>query len=251
MVEQGSEKKLDLKNVTPITEAEQSKRGWKVELNGKTVSQVRSLRVVQERMGISLEYGKTPAGYDGLSLEETGGGGAVIVPFVNIAGEVYVGLVEENRPFAGGIVLNVPRGFLTPGETHFQTAKRELTEETGYQPVEERIVLLSGEPMNPNSTFFVTQTPDKGVKPYKVGIDEREVKLATDSEDPTGKVYEFNQDVLRSVSRTGERVMKSKFYHWTKALRVRDMFTVAAVGRLIQEEILPRVAQNPKQNSIA
>lgn len=230
---QGSE----LRNVSPLIESEQASRGWEVEVNGKVIKDVLSVKLAQGRMGISLEYGKTPAGFDGLALEEAGGGGSVTVPFIVINGEVYVGLVEENRPFSGGVVLNVPRGFLVPGETHFETAKRELEEETGYTPLDKRIVALEGEPMNPNSTFFVTKTQDKGVKPFKVYVTNEEVKLTSDSSDPKERIYDFNQEVIKPVSRAGERVMRSRFYHWTRALRVKDMFTVSAVGRLVQEEI--------------
>jgi 8-oxo-dGTP pyrophosphatase MutT (NUDIX family) len=246
MVEQEPIQHLEMKNVAPLTEGDQESRGWKVELNGETIPEVTSLKVVQERMGISLEYGKTPAGYDGLALEEAGGGGAVVIPYVNIDGEIFIGMVEENRPFAGGTVLNVPRGFLNPGETHFQTAKKELEEETGYTAVEKRIKPLEGEPMNPNSTFFVAKDPDKGVRPYKVSINPDEVRLLTDSQNPTEKVYEFNPEVIKPVSRMGERVMRSKFHHWTAALQVRDMFTVAGVGRLVREEVLPTPAKAPQ-----
>lgn len=234
-----------MRNVSPLTEGEQASRGWKVELNGESIVEVISFKVVQERMGISLEYGKTPAGYDGLALEEAGGGGTVVIPYVNIDGEIYVGMVEENRPFAGGTVLNVPRGFLNPGETHFETAKKELEEETGYTAIEKSIKPLEGEPMNPNSTFFVAKDPDKGVRPYKVSIEQDEVRLLIDSQNPRERVYEFNPEVIKPVSRMGERVMRSKFHHWTAALQVRDMFTVAGVGRLVKEEVLGKPTQSP------
>lgn len=238
----------DLKNVSLIPESDQGSRGWKAILNGQELEEgVSSLILTHQKMGLRLEYGKTPAGYDGLAFEEPGGGGSVIVPFAEINGEIYVGLVHEDRPFSGGIVPNAPRGFLNPGETHFQTAQRELAEETGYETPEKRIVPLRGKLMNSNSALNVAIGDDKGTKSYKLNITPDEIRLITSSEDPKKRVYEFNLDRLSPVSKAGERVMKSRFYHWKRALEVKDMFTVAAVGRLIGEEILERlVSQEPK-----
>ncbi|OGD94983.1 hypothetical protein A3F02_03735 [Candidatus Curtissbacteria bacterium RIFCSPHIGHO2_12_FULL_38_9b] len=230
---EGQSKKPDLKNVSEIDD--QVSRGWKVELNGEVVDEVSSIRLIQERMGVYAEYGKTPGGWDGLALEEVGGGGSVTVPYLNIDDEIYIGVVEENRPNAGGMVLNVPRGFMDPGETHFQTAKRELTEETGYEPVEKRIQSLEGDPMNPNSTYFVTKG-DGGVRVYKVEIREDEVMTVVhDADKPEGRVYAFNPEVLNAESKMGEKVMKSRFIHWSKVIKLNDMFTVAAVGRLLAQ----------------
>lgn len=237
-----SEGDQGLKNVAPISEVDQAKRGWKVRVNGLLQEPIGSVQLTQEKMGINVEYGMTPAGFDGLAMEEAGGGGSVMVPFVEIDREIFIGLVEEKRPYAGGIVLNIPRGFLTPGETHFETARRELLEETGYEPAEKRVAPLMGELMNPNSTFFVTDTIDKGVKPYKIAIDRREVKLVVVSETPTDRIYEFDQSVLKPASKMGERVMKARFYHWTRATQLKDMFTVAAVGRIVHEEVFSVVS---------
>lgn len=231
------------KNVTPLTEEEQAKRGWKLTVNGTEVPGVSSAKLTQEKMNIVVEYGKTPEGYDGITIEEAGGGGSVIIPSVVIDGQLYIGVVEENRPKAGGKQFNVPRGFLDPGETHFAAAKRELAEESGYTPMEDRIQDIGGEPMNPNSTFFVTKGSDKGVKPFAVQVRQDEVrKVQSENDNPIDRVYEFNPDVIQGVTPAGKKVMNSKFIHWTKAMGLKDMFTVAAVGRLVTAQIASREA---------
>lgn len=41
-------------------------------------------------------------------------------------------LVEQFRPGPQEILLEIPGGFIDPGEQHLETAKREFLEETGY-----------------------------------------------------------------------------------------------------------------------
>jgi hypothetical protein len=233
------------KNVAPVREDEQQTRGWSLKVNGVEVPGVSFVELVQSKMGTRAEYGKTEAGHDGLAIEETGGGGSVIVPYYIMDGELYVGGVEENRPNSGGKVWNVPRGFLDPGMTHFAMAQQELAEEAGFVPIEKRIRELRGAPMNPNSTYFVAKGPDKGVRAFVVAVQPSEVSAVQASDDPQERVFGFNPDVLRPVSPTGEKVMKSRFIHWTKALGEKDMFGVAATGRLVAEQFATQPKPTP------
>lgn len=237
----------ELKNVAPIPEG--TNRGWVLEVNGEIIPEVRFAILTQNTIKIKMEYGMTPAGFDGIAIEESGGGGSVTIPFVEVDGEVYVGMAIENRPFAGGRVSNVPRGFLDPGESHFEAARRELGEEIQYEPVKKDVELLDGEPMNINSTYFVADTPDKGVRFFKLEVDPGEVRLIDGAQDPVDRVYEFSPDLLRPKEgdRLGERIYGSRFYHWTKAVKVKDMFTSAGVGRLIADEIYPRLIKKLSQ----
>lgn len=59
---------------------------------------------------------------------------AAIVPILARGGgaEPLVVLVEQERPAIGRHTLEIPAGLINPGETPEQTARRELTEETGY-----------------------------------------------------------------------------------------------------------------------
>ncbi len=228
--------------VTPISPEpeEQAKRGWKAEINGKEFEgPVESVRIYNPNMNVEVAYGKRPEGYDGPVLKEPGGGGAVTVPYYYEDGQLYVAMVEEVRPTCtDGIpekVLNVPRGFLDPGQTHFETAKRELGEETGYEPLEKRIKELEGQPMNPNSTFFVTGK-GKGVHTYGVRVYDFEIIQANQTNNPMEREYTFDKDLLHPTTKIGEKISGCKFVHWTKAVQQPDMFTAAAVGRILASQ---------------
>lgn len=218
----------------------QAKRGWKLEVNGEElIGPIETVRLLNTRMGVEIQYGQRQEGYDGPVLKEPGGGGAVTIPYYIHEGSLYIGVVEEVRPTCtdGSTekVLNVPRGFLTPGETHFETAKRELAQEAGYEPIDKRIILLNGKPQNPNSTFFVTGK-DKGVKMYGVKLQDNEVSVTKESHDPAEREFNFNKDIIKPTSRMGERISGSKFIHWTKAAAQIDMFTVAGVARILADQ---------------
>src|SRR5215212_8284809 len=109
--------------ITAIPDEEQSRRRWRVELNGQTVDVVYQLVVHNEDFG-TWAYGLTPGGYDGWSFHARGGGGVVILPFAQLSQSLVVGVVDQHRHNQGGKVLNAPRGFLQIGETHDQAAPR-------------------------------------------------------------------------------------------------------------------------------
>lgn len=225
--------------VSPISKEPeaQTKRGWKLEINGVEHKEpIETVKLFNGKMGVEVLYGQRPEGYDGFVLKEPGGGGAVTIPYYIHDGNIYIGVVEEARPTCtdGSTekVLNVPRGFLTPGETHFEAAKRELAEEAGYEPIEKRIVQLEGKPQNPNSTFFVTGK-DKGVKMYGVKLQDSEISIARDSDNPTKREFKFDKAIIKPISKMGERIGASKFIHWTEAVSQIDMFTVAGVARIL------------------
>lgn len=215
----------------------QVKRGWKLEINGIEVKEpIESVRLVNSRMGVEALYGQRPEGYDGPILKEPGGGGSVTIPYYLHNGQLYIGVVEEERlTCTDGTkekVLNVPRGFLDSNQTHFETAKQELKEETGYEPMEKRIKELSGRPTNPNSAFFITGK-DKGVRMYGVEVNDMEVAIIQDSDNPFDREFTFNPQVIKPTSKMGERIGRSRFIHWTKATEQIDMFTVAGVARIL------------------
>ncbi|MCR4324772.1 MAG: hypothetical protein NUV69_03745 [Candidatus Curtissbacteria bacterium] len=93
---------------------------------------------------------------------------------------------------------------------------------------------LNGEPTNPNTAFFITDTPDKGDRFYKVLFHADEVKQVNDSQNPIEREFEFDPDKIQPnpESAMGKRIMNSRFIHWTRAMQLRDMYTLAGVGRL-------------------
>jgi len=209
------------------SEEQQQKRGWRAEVNGQLLERVNMIVLENPRFG-RLTYGLTPGGWDGWSFSEIGGGGAVTVPFCQFGANLLVGVLEQNRPNQGGMVLNVPRGFLEPGEKHFEAAIREASEELGMSDAQigERIFRLDGRPMNPNSAFFETIGDDTGVKFYAFKVCEGEILKEGDN-------YTLNPTVLKAVSKAAQGMMKCRFIYWQEAVQLGDMFTVAAVARLL------------------
>ena len=76
---------------------------------------------------VLVELGGRVVAYDALRHP-----GAVAVLAVDRDGRVLV--ERQFRPAVGGWVLEIPAGTLEPGEDPAETARRELVEETGYEP---------------------------------------------------------------------------------------------------------------------
>lgn len=213
----------------PIAPTEQPLRNWTVAVDGVPVP-APSVVEISSRFGV-LRYGWLPDGYDGWSFREAGGGGAVSVPYAFRDGELLIGVVEQHRTNQGGTVLNVPRGFLDPGEAHAATAARELDEETALGA--RRVRELPGRPLNPNSAFFETPEPELGVRIYAVEIPGDELVAS-------GTDWALSSEGVEHASpgadaRARERIGALRFVRWTDAAALGDMFTVAATARLLAE----------------
>lgn len=83
--------------IRALTPEEQEKRGWKVFVNGEEVPDAASVEIRNEKMGASSCYGMRVEGYDGIVWREPGGGGSVILPYTLWGGELYIGVVSQNR----------------------------------------------------------------------------------------------------------------------------------------------------------
>lgn len=219
--------------IKDIPEEFQEKRGWRVTVNGKRALNVSRVTIENPRFG-ELHYGLTPGGYDGWSFHEVGGGGSVIIPFAQMKGELFIGMVRQFRHNQGDEIWNVPRGFLEPNETHFEAAKREATEETGFYNRRDRLIALPGLPMNPNSAFFETKT-DEGVRIFGLRILEAELEPVPESSDlvDAAMTHQFKPGILKPVSKQAEKIIDCKFSPWYTAAITSDMFTVAAIARLV------------------
>lgn len=214
----------------PISDDGQRDRRWRVYVDGAAVERVASVVLDHPRFG-TLTYGRTASGHDGWSFHEEAGGGSVIAPYARIEGALHVGVVRQHRPNQGGEVWNVPRGFLEPGEDRRLGAMRELAEEVGLHPQTTDLLPLPGEPGNPNSTFFETWAAGEGVTFFAV-----EVAVDLLARDDEG--WGFAPGVLDSSpeaerSRTAEAIAHARFIPWWEAARLGDLFTGAAVARLL------------------
>ena len=214
-------------------------RGWQVLLNGKEVKDVQSVQI-KSKYGL-LSYGLTPGGYDGWSFHEAGGGGSVTVPYLYTGDkQLFIGLYEEERPNQGGRVLNVPRGFIDPGETHFQCAARELTEEFGsIMDVAKRVFKLPGLPTNPNSAFFETWGSGEGVHFHAIQILEDEVVVGT-----AGIFLKMKAQLgtdaathIKASSKIANAIACSQFIPWREAVALGDAFTQCGIARLVATDL--------------
>ncbi len=217
------------------------KRGWSVIVERPDgsldeLSEVARVTIVNPKFG-ALNYGKSPLGaFDQWAFHEVAGGGSVIVPYVRLpAGELFVGLLEEKRPFQSATpVWNVPRGFLDPKEKHFEAAGRELKEEAGLEV--EQLQLLPGEPVNPNSAFFETwgEAPDgqpEGIRFFAVELPKRYLKW-TDMEAGRGLL---DPEVVKPATKgLAEKICKCEFRYIFDAIGNGDGFTDIALSRLVR-----------------
>jgi hypothetical protein len=122
-----------------------------------------------------------------------------------------------------------PKNHQDPGESRFSAAIRETEEEMGYAPGMAPFE-LEGIPMNPNSAFFETPWKGEGVRVFALPVRAQELEQVE-------SVYRFRPSVLSSneaskSAKLAEQILGSRFVSYVLAVRLGDMFTVAAVGRL-------------------
>lgn len=221
----------DPRNKTrPLPAGGPVQRRWRLTVNGVNVTDVRHMTLSHPDFGV-LAYGLTPGGYDGWTFHEVGGGGSVVLPYCAADDHVLVGLVEQSRPLQGGTVLNAPRGFVDRGELYEAAARRELLEEMGLDVAPDALQPLPGQPANPNSAFFETAR-DEGVRFFSVCLEHS--MLRRDDGDSWALVPGvIRDDASGRHSRLRERIRGARFLPWYEAAGLGDMFTNAAVARLL------------------
>ncbi len=197
------------------------KNPWVVAIDGNPV-QAREIRISNPQFG-TLSFGQRPEGTIGWIWKEVGGGGVGIVPYVVQNARLFIGMINQERPCQGGMVWNIPRGFLDPKLTHFETAVGESEEELGIN-VGERLAPLLGLPANSNSTFFDTTDPGAGFNYYFFKVLPEEVE---------GDPPVFRKSLFRPKSIIAERIVSSRFFPWFEAATVADQFSNVGVARLI------------------
>jgi len=200
--------------IRPIPPELRSERGWTVHVDGDRLESVAVVIIEHPHYG-KLSYGLTPHGYDGWVFAEARGGVGLLV-HVELDGELFVVVVEQDRPNQGGFVLNIPRGFIDLDEDPLTAARRELKEETGLELAAERFVQLPGAPGNPNSAFFDTRGPDTGVRFYAVRLEPAELPGQSWAR-PSG----------------GEQIRCARLVPWFELAGFADMVGNAGLARLL------------------
>lgn len=233
----------------PTDQGSQAKRGWTVEINGKVVPEISSVRISNPGFG-DFNYGRTPEGYDSWRFHELGGGGSVIVPYAVVDERLYVGLLTQRRSTQIGCLdrWGVPRGFLNPQESYFETALREAQEEIGKTSfsLAERLVDLQeelhAEPSNPNSAFFETLSAKEGVSFFALRIVPEELEKVPGywcGDYDYLPAFNFKKGVLEPLpdlepkdKKQAEQILGCGFYDLSDAVRVKDGFTRQAIALL-------------------
>lgn len=223
-----------------IHEDMQARRGWELKVtdasgNSQVIENIGKATLSHAKMGLELEYGLHPGGYDVWKFKEPNGGGAIAVPYAVIDSKLYVGLVDQKRPAVGGVISELPRGFSEPNEDHLKTVQREMGEETGLTAVMKRFYMV-GKEKNPNTAFFDTSRPGEGLRFYSMQVQpEEELEKAYDE---LGEYYRFNQALLEEAremdDKGAERILTSRFVTLQDAVQDSpDLMTSAGVGLLV------------------
>lgn len=243
--------------IVPLSPNEMKRRGWRIhsiqlvrDANGRVVlrrvpmDDIVQLTIENPSHG-TLVYGQTPAGYDSWNFHEAGGGGSVIIPYVLVKEDIFIGVVKEARYNMGGDIWNCPRGGLNSStESHLAAAQRELAEEVfqceTFDPTTCEVVELPGEPGNPLSTYFATLDPSEGCRYFATSFNEADIVQDGDGYIFREGFIKPNHKFSADQQRVGERISECRFIHWTQGACLKDQFTNVAVARLIAWLSYPR-----------
>jgi len=192
-----------------------------VEITTPVISLVACLETPQT--DFQVVYGLGPSGYDDIAWREIGGGGVVDTLFTFIEGELYIGLLTQNRPYQSDQPIeNVIRGYLDPAKTRLETAKAEAEEEGGVSLV---AIEMAGDPTNPNNAS--TESWGGGITHYRYVPP----KLLVSEADG----FVFKPGVAKATDPIGDKILKCHFIHWKKAARLGDQMTLAGGFRLLAD----------------
>jgi 8-oxo-dGTP pyrophosphatase MutT (NUDIX family) len=196
--------------------------GWRVIVDGEE-KPCGHLALVHDKYG-KIEWGQRPEGFAGWVFHEPGGGGSVTIPFAkNPEGEIFLGLIRENRANMGGPNWCVVGGYIDPGETHQTTAERETQEEAGLVSSP---MALPGLPGCINrATWVADPSKDEGVHAYGIEIPWALLERAED---------EGHRMVAGTLNHTKEAEMR--FFPWKDAIqRSPNMLARGAIAQLLAE----------------
>lgn len=202
---------------------EDQKRGWKAHnlITGEEINLPPLFKLGNDRFNLHVVYGSAGA-YDAACIQD--GGGAVMMGWHKAQdGQVYVTVLEQNRPLMGGPVLNAPRGFKNVNEDPKVTAAREAGEEvSGINIVD--VTQMEGESVNMNSALFDT------VHGGSVQFCAMQLPSDVVIEDENGVCF---SDEVKPISSNAEKMLSCKLIPVWDAIELACGMTALAAGRLI------------------
>ena len=204
--------------------------GWTVYINGH--KQRIEMIEVKSQFG-TLTYGVRPEGYDSWVFKEQGGGGAVTVLYTYTPdGELYIGMILEDRPNMGDEqVWCVIGGFIKPSETHQDAQLRESVEEAGINVKAEQ---LPGLPMVSNRLFFVADVRcGEGVHAYALNVPFDQLKLIDEQMGAKGGFRFAEENIKLGDFKKANQVT---FFNWRDAIKITpDALGRAAIAQLLAD----------------
>ncbi|MBI2676575.1 MAG: NUDIX domain-containing protein [Candidatus Yanofskybacteria bacterium] len=196
--------------IKPITK--ETKHDWTIEVDGQSVD-AKHVVFDNPKFG-KLSFGQRPEGTVGWMWHEASGGDQGVVPFSVINNLLYIGLIQEERPtIPGRFTWNIPRGFINPGETHLESAKRKLKEEFFSVEIPPGILVRK------DGGFII---------PMFGGGTARFL------------CFEFRDGSIRPATKIGEKIGKCLFVDWRLAALVPDTFTGMGTLKLLAENSMLR-----------
>mgnify|MGYP003475459716 CR=1 FL=1 len=230
-------KRVDLGNGHTVGPILKKKRGiWK-SVARYVVVRLLLLRTVRNIafLDMASAYGRLligsfSDGHTGWRFRETGGGGAVFLPYAYDAnGNLYVGLINEQRINMGpGDHWCVAGGFKHPEESAHDAQVRESKSETGLDTTDAK--LLEGKPVNSNRNYFIADsTKDEGIHCFAL-----EVPFGEMTEDPAeADTYSLSVEITGLKKQEHLRF----FPHKTANLLTDDLIALGAIARLTAREL--------------
>ncbi len=213
-----------------------------------------------------LRYGLHKLNYATWAWHENGGGGAIAIPYVWCNGELYIGVVEQDRFFQDqqNCIQNVPRGFLKDELDHFETAKQEFAEEMMVSigmlsgtsdELRARIFPLVGAPGNQNSAFMIQDSSkNEGMRYYGVEMLNVPMMNRYFSCHPSKVRFKLLEGMViqydESKSGMIEQIKGADFIHVSLISGLGDAFTGMGVFRLQSYLLKNRASELLQQNLI-
>lgn len=184
----------------------------------------------------SWSYGWHPGGYDTWWFAEHAGGGAIVLPYVQVDGRLLVGLIAEQRPNASGEVWGAIGGFVDGRESHLHAAQREALEEVGL--MSDAVHALPGNAALSNRAFFAADLPaGEGVHFFAVEVPTAQIELAGTNERHRSDVAATDETSPKVAGRwrtpPGAEIEQILFLDWADAVFASaDALALAGLGRL-------------------